>query len=332
MMSSAVQQAVSRMAAFTARRVLAAWKAQAVVIASERDAEAEQLCKLRIQEARKTGIASKFHRVWQLHSALKTWAAAARESASTRAAQTQAALQEAAIAARMEIASQFQNNFQLHAAMDVWRCAASSLQQERQASQQAQVVQSRIDAVLARVRAGQRDGKAPWARQAAAECIARTTHGVAKDCVRQTVSEAKTSDVQETTDRECPVGSSSHPSTRSTMHGSGCSHHATTAGEVGKEILPNPQASEHAFSVTRVDALVPTANPREVNSQWDAVMPYPEAESVLAEDYGEIRVFVRSLCMLTVAPVQGERTPFSERDMCDRESHVDALGQVEWEP
>ena len=175
-MAAASQQAISLMAAFTARRVPAAWKGQAVAIAAERDAEAERLCKRRAQEARKTEIASKFHRVWQLHFALKAWQAAARESMSARAAQAQAALQEAAIAARMEIAAQFHNNVQLHAAMDAWRRVASSLQQERQVSHQAQVVQSRIDAVLARVKAGQWDEKSPWSRSAAAERGTASSH------------------------------------------------------------------------------------------------------------------------------------------------------------
>lgn len=160
---AAEQKLGCMMAASTARRALAAWRAHMVAAAHERAAEAEQLCKQRIQEARKTEIACQFHRVWHMHSVLKYWRATTQEIVATRTAAAHAALAEAALAARMEIAEKFRNNYQLHASMDTWRRAVPALKQERRASEQAQLVQSRIDAVLARVRAAKQSGKQlPW--------------------------------------------------------------------------------------------------------------------------------------------------------------------------
>ena len=288
MMSDAVQQARASLADFTVRRVLAAWKGQAAAVAAERAAKAEQLCRLRVQEARKTDIASKFHRVWQLHSALKAWQAAARESMSTRAAQAQAALQEAAIAARMEIAAQFHNNFQLHAAMDAWRRAASSSQQERQASHQAQVVQSRTDAVLTRVKAGRRDEKSPWARTATAERGGTDTRGEAADARSAKIS----SDAREKSGTEgkvtdgCAIESLC-PSVHSEDDATGCSHPVSTAGGADGELV------QHGlFSMTAAQVGVSIEQSREGKKHTNEVMPYPEAESTTAGGSGEILLAV----------------------------------------
>lgn len=298
MMLTTVQQAVSTMAVFTARRVLFAWKAQAVALAAQRDAEAEQLCKLRIQEARKTEIASKFHKVWHLHSALRIWQAAAQECASARAAEAQAALQEAAIAARMEIAAQFHSNLQLHAAMDTWRHAASSLHQERQATQQAQVVQSRIDAVLARVRAGRRDAQyaqSPWAEHGA-----NNNHDVAKhSCSAQVVSDLRPLPVVHGSSmQECPMDNFCHPSAHTREHDSECIQNTSaTATEGGLETVEGLESGNRSSFRAHVEALAPTTNPTDTRCQSNA-MPYLEVKAAAAVDSGEIRVLCSHLCKL----------------------------------
>jgi hypothetical protein len=288
MLSTTIQQAISIMAACTVRRVLAAWKAQVVEISALRATETEQLCKLRIQEARKTEIASKFHRVWQLHSALKAWQTAARESACTRAAHSQAVLQEAAIAARMEIAAQFHNHFQLHASMDAWRRAASCLRQKRQAVQQAEVVQSRIDAVLARVRAGKLDGKSHWARVGAADHGKSTNHSDATGACSEAAEPESRQEFAAvgTSAQQRPTGSSPR-SACSTDQGPGCSHSAV---EGGLQTLQNVQASQRASAAAPAQSSVPTANVQDMQSKQDDLTPFPETESTAVADSGAIKV------------------------------------------
>jgi hypothetical protein len=144
------------------RRVMHAWLAAAAQLAAERQDENEQLCKLRIQEARKMEIASRFNHLWHLHCALRTWASFTKDAASTRAAEMHAAREAAAMSARLEIAAQFHLHYTMHAVLRQWRHAALALRQEREAGQQAKTIQSRIDAVLALVKAAQREGKLPW--------------------------------------------------------------------------------------------------------------------------------------------------------------------------
>jgi hypothetical protein len=284
MLSTKVQHAVSMMAAFTARRVLSAWKAQIEAIAAERAAEAEQLCKLRIQEARKMDIASRFHRVWQLHSALKAWQTASHECVSTRAAQAQAAMQEDAISARMEIAAQFHNHFQVHAVMDAWRRIASSLQQERQAAQQAQIVQSKIDAVLARVRAGKVYGKSHLARAAAADRDTSTKHAdTAGTCSIPADLESRHSSATVGMSAQCPTSRPSTSCARSTDQATGRLHTAVQ-GEL--QTLPSLQGCQPASTAESSRSPVTEANVQDMHSKQDTVMPFPGIGSAVALQSG----------------------------------------------
>lgn len=142
----------------TRRRVLMAWRAAAVAIVAER--EAEVFYQQRAREAQLEVLAARFNRIRVLHPVLHSWSAAAVAAAATRAAATAEAAREAeAREKRMVIAARFHKHCRHHGVLRAWRGAVAAGKAERLEEQQQQQMTSRIDAVLSRVRAAQREGR-----------------------------------------------------------------------------------------------------------------------------------------------------------------------------
>lgn len=142
----------------TRRRVLMAWRAAAVAIVAER--EAEQFYQQRAREAQLDVLAARFNRIRVLHPVLHSWAAAAAAAAAARAAAAdEVAREDEAREKRMVIAARFHTHCRRHGVVRAWRGAAAAGKAERLEAEQQQQMTSRIDAVLSRVRAAQREGR-----------------------------------------------------------------------------------------------------------------------------------------------------------------------------
>ena len=146
------------LAASAQRRVLTAWRAATVMLVAER--EAEQFYKQRARETQMEVLAARFNRLRILHPVLHSWAAAAAAAAAARAeAAAQAELDAQAREKRMAIAAQFNMHCRRHNALRAWRAGVVAAKAERVEVEQQEQITSRIDAVLSRVRAAQREGK-----------------------------------------------------------------------------------------------------------------------------------------------------------------------------